>query len=431
MGPMTRWCLVVAFAASCALGCAPLSAEPLEPEPTAPAETPSPEPSDPEPSPPEPTEPECPTLSPDAPRAVVVAVNREGPDDGIVVYAIDPDGKLHDRHLAFWGINNPRQITLRADGCEALVAYGRIDGPFGVAVLALRPDGSHAYLKQTLELGMDELTSGVAYGTKDHAVLASKIGPTGHTLHALERKPDGFWTQGPQTPIPGDWPIDLMARPGTEQVVMMRVDLSTREPTEFLPLHRTEQGWVRAGQSGLVEPATVSMAAHPSGQSLYSGTSDPLRGLPVPGGFLNSFRFDGADLKPMPAFSLPHDSAALAVAPDGRSVVLESPIVQKDPNTNQVSVRSYRFLTVSLGEDGQPRGPVHESAAKNPGLLSHDFRFSPHGHLVIAREHYPNQAGPDGNVYPLQVWSRDAQGEWKQVGEPIPLAGLPSMAIAP
>ena len=117
------------------------------------------------------------------PRAVVLGEN--GDADFIRVLRLEA-GELHDDGVEF-AADNPRRVAVRGDGREALVAWGGFGDAYGVTVLSL--DGASAELVDTIELGRGQTPFGVAYGSDDHAVVAT-AGPNRGTLIAI----DG-WTE--------------------------------------------------------------------------------------------------------------------------------------------------------------------------------------------------------------------------------------------
>src|SRR4051812_41191961 len=64
-----------------------------------------------------------------APRGVVFAVGGSAPEIRVMTLA---DGKLVDHNFHFTGIKNPQFVTMRADGAEAVVAWGGYGVPYGI-----------------------------------------------------------------------------------------------------------------------------------------------------------------------------------------------------------------------------------------------------------------------------------------------------------
>lgn len=368
-------------------------------------------------------------------RALLVALNTGGTDDRVAVYTLESSGRVVDRGISLTGVHLPQRVAMRADGREALVVYGNLSGDCGVLVVSLEPDGSRADVVDNLTIASGVSPFGVAYGSADHAVVAVVAGgATAHNFIALDRNADGHLAVGPTTAIAGTWPIELAPRPGTDQAVLLRADLLSEDPAEIIPIRHDTTGWVSAGASGTVSPASTTFAVHATGKRVYSPTRDlanPGTGGGVPPGLLSVFRFAGDDLQAEPGFPLPFDTSTIAVAPTGDLLVAPVPVLGPSPSGGAPSTRSYKLQTVSLDGDGVPHGEVVVTEDDFPALLFHGLLIAPNGLLIAGLELYPDQAAKPDEVNPLLVFEQVAPGRWQQVCTPLQLPGQPRIALAP
>ncbi len=350
--------------------------------------------------------------------------------DGVRVYTLGSGGTIIDHGLDFGGFSLPRYVAIRPDGREAIVVYGAYATDYGIVVLSIEPDGSAAQVKQNLVIGSAKVTYGAAYASQDHAVIGVASGPTGHQLVALDRDSNGNLAVGQVALIPGDWPLELRGRPGTDQALLLRCDLSADAASEIRPIGLGPSGWTSIGTSGMVAPPSIQFAVHPNGLRVYSPSYDPndpgTPSDPVPAGKLHSMHYDTTNLQADPAFDLPKAANTIAVAPDGSFLVVDEPVWDSGAN----STRSYRLQTVTLDAQGTPTGVV-VSQSDIPALLLHGFDISGSGLLVTAIELYPDQAPTPGQVYPMKAWKQKQPGQWTAECNTIDVPGLPAMAIAP
>jgi len=359
------------------------------------------------------------------PRAVVLGEN--GDSDFIRVLRLEA-GELHDDGVEF-PADNPRRVVVRADGREALVAWGGFGDPYGVTVLSL--DGASAEVVDTIELGTGQTPFGVAYGSDDHAVVAT-AGPNRGTLVAIDRV-DGALEAGPIMRIPGNWPIDVATRGDTGEIILARVDLVADQPTEVFRVVHGAEGWAIAGQAAEIDPASIDIAVPPTGERVLSPTADPDdpvgTGNLDAGGLLQVLEVDDEG-GPVAADSLalPGLSGSLVVAPSGAFAVMLQAVYTIDDETGTPIVRTYKLVTVSLGEEGAPiEATVNDEEI--PALLFDGTDVARSGHLVVAVQRYQGEV-PEEEEHPLSLWAQPSPGVWERC-QTLFMQGAEEVAIAP
>lgn len=359
------------------------------------------------------------------PRAVVLGEN--GDSDFIRVLRLEA-GELHDDGVGF-PADNPRRVAVRADGREALVAWGGFGDAYGVTVLSL--DGASAELVDTIELGTGQTPFGVAYGSDDHAVVVT-AGPNRGTLIAIDRV-DGAMEKGPIMRIPRNWPIDVETRGDTGEIILARVDLLADEPTEVFRVVHGDAGWAIAGQPAEIEPASIDIAVPPGGGRVLSATGDPddpvNTGNLDAGGLLQVLEVDdeGGPVA-SDSLALPGLSVAPAVAPSGAFAVMLQAVYTIDDATGTPIVRTYKLVTVSLDEDGAPTDAVVDDE-EIPALLFDGTGIAGSGHLVVAVQRYIGEV-PEDEEHPLTLWAQPSPGAW-QLCQTLFMPGADEVAVAP
>lgn len=369
--------------------------------------------------------PACSTMAPA--RAVVMAVN--GDTDSVQVLEL-VDGHLVDSDIRF-PADNPRDVAIRADGGEALIAYGGFGAPYGVMVVTLSDGGASAEVADTVEVGQGETPFGVAYASDDHAVLALASPGDDGSLVALDRS-GGHFQVGTTMTIPNNWPLDVDGRPGADEAVLARANLASDAATDIYRVTRDGDGWTISGQSAQVAPPSLAVEEHPAGAVLYSATSDPddrvtPSHLEVDG-LLHVLSIDDGGIGEQGTVALPGVASYAAVDPDGGFLVLPVSVYALDPNTGTPIVRSYRLATVELMADGSA-GTVDAPTDPFPGLLFHSLQVAEGGLLVTSMEMYPDQA-PAAKQHPVVVWGQTSPGAWVHCQTLYP-DGQAQVAIAP
>jgi hypothetical protein len=368
--------------------------------------------------------PSCTSSGP--PRGVVVAVQGSTPEIRVMSLA---GGQLVDPGLHFTGIMDPQFVTMREDGAEAVVAWGGFGVPYGIVAVTLSPDGTSGSIGAPLQLGTDLTPEGVTYVSNDRIVLAAS-GPT-HQLVTLDRGGGGF-AETTRVAAPGNFPVQLERRPGTDQAVMARVEFGVDTATSVYLLGPGPGGaYTTQGAVAAIAPPTISIGAHPGGALVYSPADNPADMVSPSNlkatGLLHLLAVSGAGLVDGPPVQLPSLSVAVAVAPNGSLLTFETPVYELDPN-GQPNVTSYVLLTVPLDGQGMPGAPFPESPAFT-ALLFNDMQLAPSGHMILALELDP-QSTPDPEAHPVEVRFQSAPGQW-DVCQSMLLSGASHVAIAP
>ena len=359
-------------------------------------------------------------------RAVVVAING---DTDFVKVVVFEDGVLGTEGPSF-PVDNPRGVAMRADGREAAVAYGGFGDPMGVALFSIEEGGAGAAMLDPVDLGAGQTPYGIAYASDDRVVMVT-AGPDMGTIEAIDRDGDGF-TAGDSTVIADNWPLEAAARPGHDEVIMLRANLAEDDAADVMRLARDGDGWAVSGDVGQIGPPTIDVAVHGGGDIVYGSTSDPedsvsVENLDAPG-VLHVLAVDDDGVTAGTTHPLPGLSSFAAIDPQSRFLVLPTAIYEPDDETPTPIIRSYRMVTVPLGEDGAPGTPVDDSEPFD-GLLSYDLDVAPSGHLIHAMEMYTGSV-PAGEESPVLVWGQPTPGVWEEC-QRVHLGGAAELAVAP
>ncbi|HUS67775.1 MAG TPA: hypothetical protein VMZ28_24740 [Kofleriaceae bacterium] len=358
-------------------------------------------------------------------RAVVVAING---DTDFVKVVVFEDGVLGTEGPSF-PVDNPRGVAMRADGREAAVAYGGFGDPMGVAFFSIEAGGAGAEALDPVDLGPGQTPYGITYASDDRVVMVT-AGPDIGTIEAIDRDGDGFSAAG-STEIPDNWPLDVAARPGHDEVVMLRANLAEDDAADVMRLARDGDGWAVSGAVGQIGPPTIDLSVHGGGNIVYGSTSDPDDPVSVDNldaaGVLHALSVDdgvaAGATRPLPGLS-----SFVAIDPHDRFLVLPTAIYEPDDETPTPIIRSYRMVTVLLAVDGEPVGSVDESAPFD-GLLSYDLDVTRSGHLIHAMELYTGSV-PAGEESPVLVWGQPSPGVWEEC-QRVHLGGAAELAVAP
>jgi hypothetical protein len=339
------------------------------------------------------------------------------------------DGVLGTEGPTF-DVANPRGVAMRADGREAAIAFGGFGDPLGVVVLSLEEAGAGAAVLDTVDLAPGQTPYGIAYASDDHIVMVT-AGPDVGTIEPIDRDGDGF-TAGTSAEIPNNWPLEAAARPGRDEILMLRANLAEDDAADVQRLARTGDTWAVSGDVGQIWPPTIDLAVHGGGDLVYGSTSDPedhvgTDNLDAPG-VLHVLSVGDEGVAPGSTRALPGLSSFAAIDPHDRFLVLPTANYEIDAKTSTPIIRSYRMVTVPLGDDGAPGDPVDASASFD-GLLSYDLDVAPSGHLVHAMEMYAGTV-PAGEESPVLVWGQTEPGVWEECAR-VHLGGAAELAIAP
>jgi hypothetical protein len=344
-------------------------------------------------------------------RALVVGIN--GDTDSIRVFALD-GGVLVDASLEF-PADNPDDVAIRSDGLEALVSYGGFGQDYGVYVLELGLGGQQARIKQTLEVGTDHTTWGLAYADDDHAVLAAAAGGTGHFVVTLERTGTGDWAAGMMSPVPGDWPLQLQRRPGASEVLLARADLSADDDTDFYRLARDGSGaYATTGTPAMIVGTPLDMAIAPDGNTMFAATGDPddpVTSANIDGkGLVHAAPITSSGIGTATTVSIGTPGGMVAADPKGAFIVVDSPIFELDPNTNTPISHERRLYTIPLS--GGTLGTPKMTSETTPALLLYGLEVAPSGHVIRSRQLYGFQA-PEAEQTPLDILLPDGNGNFE------------------
>ncbi len=361
------------------------------------------------------------------PRAVVMIIN--GAEDAVAVYRLE-DGALEGPTLREVGFDNPRRLAVRSDGREAVIAYGGFGDPYGVIVLAFERDGSEARIVEQVEVGVGQTPFGIAYASDDLVALAT-AGPEVGLLFGLERSGESFVT-GSAMNIPGNWPLEVVARAGREEVVLARANLANDDAADVYRVARTVDAWEIAGESGAIAPPSLDIAIHPDGETLYSPSSDPespvsVENLGAPG-VLHVLGVAASGIAPEESAALPGISSRIAIHPDGHFLLFATSYYEVDPSTGTPIARSFGFTTVPLGDDGKPLSPIGPGDPQ-PVLLFNSLAVAASGHAVTAREQY-RDTFPEEERHPVTVWAQPGVGAWEEC-QTLLFDGQVQLALAP
>jgi hypothetical protein len=194
----------------------------------------------------------------------------------------------------------------------------------------------------------------------------------------------------------------------------------------------SSNAFVSAGTPGVVDPASILMAVHPSGQLVLSPTSNPSDPITASdlktSGQLRSFSIGDSGLTSQPDFLLPRFGSTLTLDPAGHFLVVPGNDYEWDPNTNTPVVRNYALVTIPLDSSGVPQPALPESPTF-PALLFWDLAVTTSGHLLLSINKYQGSVPPDQET-PLELRAQTAPGQWS-VCQTIYLPGGASIAVAP
>ena len=360
-----------------------------------------------------------------AARAMLVAISA---DNAVELFALGA-GALTDTGVKITGIALPAQIVMRDDGAEALVIYGGWGQPFGVAAIAVAPDGSSAQLAQTLQIGTDSTPISIAYVDHDHAVVA--LTAAEDEVVGLSRQASG-WVAGARVAAPAQYPLAVKTRPGTNDVLFARSEVGVDTTLDIYRLREMPNAtWQSTGTHAAVAPTPIAMAVHASGRALYVPTSDAAHQpsaahLDAPGQ-LHAVQIADDGFADGGAVELPRVASLIAADPAGRFAVSEGNVYVLDDMGNP-EVTQFTWQTVRLNGDGT-LGDVAPESQPAAGLLFDDLAVAPTGELVAAREMFEGSV-PASQQYPLELWAQPAWGAW-QLCATTYLDGGAHVAIAP
>jgi hypothetical protein len=360
-----------------------------------------------------------------APRAVLAAVTA---NDVVEVYAMF-QGKLATTGVHLTGITKPQNIVMRDDGMEALVGWGGFGNAFGLARIELSPDASLARVAQVLQVGTDTTPVAISYGSDhDHAVIALLSAQS--ELLGFTRQGTDF-VAGTRAAAPADFPLDLAARKGTQDVLMSRSQVGVDTTLDVYRLRLQSDGtWKSTGSHASVPDGPIAMALPASGNALYVPTSDPANPV-MPGmlnvpGIMHAVKITDSAFTDAGTVALPQVSTLLAVDPGGRFIVADGDVYTLDGVG--VTVTSYTWQTVGLAADGS-LADVYTPTAPKDGLLFDDLKITPNGLLVAKRAMYAGTVAASMEN-PLELWAQPAWGAWELCDTEY-LSGGAKLAIAP
>jgi hypothetical protein len=366
-----------------------------------------------------------------APKAVVASLN--GDTDSIAIMKLD-GGQLVDTGTRLATPDNPDDVAIRPDGLEALVSFGDVTAgmPYGVVVIDLPIGGAGASVKQTLMVGTGKRPFGLAYASRDRAVLAYAGGPSGHQVIALERNGSDMWTAGMPSAVPNDWPLILERRPRHEEVVLGRSELASDPGMDFYLLQRGGTGaWMPAGSSVTVSPSPISGAVSWDGNQLYSATSDPADPVSSSNldgaGLFHSVPI-GATLGTATTTPLPGPGSTVATDPLGELIVMDSPIYQLSSGRTPTPI-SYQRRLITIPTEGDVLGTPIAQSTPWDALLLYGLEISTTGLVVRSRQHYFDHM-PESEQTPVDVLLPIADGNFVTCSTVFP-EGQARFAIAP
>jgi hypothetical protein len=256
-------------------------------------------------------------------------------------------------------------------------------------------------------------------------------GPDTGTIEAIDRDGDGF-SAGASVEIPDNWPLEAAARPGHDEVIMLRANLAEDDASDVQRLTRDGTGWTVTGAVGQIGPTTLDVAVHGGGDVIYGSTSNPedpvgTGNLDAPG-VLHVLAVGDGGVTTDSTHATPGLSSVTAIDPHDAFLVLPTANYEIDGETGTPIIRSYRLVTVPLGADGAPGTPVDGSSSFD-GLLSYDLDVAPSGHLLHAMEMYAGTV-PAAEESPVIVRGQPSPGVWEECAR-VHLGGAVELAIAP
>jgi hypothetical protein len=360
-----------------------------------------------------------------APHAMLVAISA---DDAVDLYQLTNKFTSTGIRLK-GGFTTPSHIVMRDDGVEALAVYGGFGMPTGVLVISVAPDGSNAQLAQVIQISTTYTGISVDYADHDHAVLALE-GTSTDQVVGLTRQTNGF-VAGPMVAAPADYPLQVAAHPGRQDVLYSRSQVGVDLTLDIYTLQESGNSWHAVGSHASVADQGISIGVHPTGNALYVPTGDPKNpvssaNLNAPG-LLHTVQIGTGTFTEVPTIATPRVGALIAVDPGAHFVVVEGTIYMLDAQNNP-NAYAYDWQTIRIGTDYLPT-MAYESTPPVDGLLFDDIKVAPSGHLVAARELYPNLA-PPGQQYPLELWAQPSWGAW-QLCDTAYLTNGAHVAISP
>lgn len=350
------------------------------------------------------------TCAPDgAPRAVVATLS--GVNEVRVL--TQDGGKLLDRGLRLGGLHLPKRVAMRSDGAEAAIAWGSVSDVWGVAFLALAPDGSSATITRTLTLGTRRDPYAIAYDGADRVVV-SVAGAT-HELVSLERVSGGF-VERARAAAPGPFTFSLLPGRGAAELVASHVRLTYEDATTVEALRLDGSGTpVLVGSAVKVGPPTIALVAGPGTGRIYAQRSDPADAVTPTDlegtGFLEVLSVDDGGVHPAAEVRMPRKGNSLAIDPAGRFLVLAGNQYELDPKSHTPTVPSYALQTVTLDAQGEVTGVLPETPPSD-GLLLWDMAVSRSGHLLIQRV-MKHGTVPEAEENRLEIHAQPRPGAWE------------------
>src|SRR5678815_4672804 len=101
------------------------------------------------------------------------------------------------------------------------------------------------------------------------------MGSTNHYVITLDRKNGGF-AEVARRAAPGNFPMELMPRPGHDQALLMRIEFGVDDASHVHLMGPTDGGgYVSQGAVAAVAPPTIDVKMHPNGDLAYSPTDNP------------------------------------------------------------------------------------------------------------------------------------------------------------
>jgi hypothetical protein len=340
-------------------------------------------------------------------------------------------GKLIDNGLKFTGISLPSRVAMRSDGKEAIVAWGDVGKPYGVAMFSLAPDGSTASLVKSVTLGTGRVPEGIDYVTDDRVMFAVSASDK-HEVVTLDRK-TGLFAETTRAPAPGNFPLEVRRRPGHPEAIMPRTEFGVDKATfVHLMSPNASNAFVSLGTVGNVTPQSIDIGVHPSGNLVYSPTENPADQITptklTTTTLVNVFPVSESGLAKPSTVTIPRAASLVAVDPNGKFLVFEGADYSIDPKTQTPVVHQYALITTPLDAAGNIGTPLPESALF-PALLFWDMVVSPTGHLLVAENMWQGTVPPDQET-PLELRAQTAPGQWT-VCQTLYLPAGAKVAVAP
>jgi hypothetical protein len=339
-------------------------------------------------------------------------------------------GKLIDNGLKFTGISLPSRVAMRSDGQEAIVAWGDVGKPYGIALFSLARDGSTAKLVKSVQLGTGRQPEGIDYVTDDRVLLA--VSANVHEVVTLDRK-NGVFAETTRTPAPGNFPLEVRRRPGHPEAIMPRTEFGVDTATfVHLMSPNATNAFVSLGSVGNVTPQSIDVGVNPNGNFVYSPTMNPAQPITPTNltttTLVNVFPVSDSGLAKATTATIPRAASLLAVDPNGKFLVFEGADYSIDPKTQTPVVHQYALITTPLDAAGNIGTPLPETPPF-PALLFWDMVVSPTGHLLLAENLWQGTVPPDQET-PIEVRAQTSPGQWT-VCQTLSLPAGAKLAVAP